>query len=206
MNMEAVVTDNGVNLKHNGLMETKPEKEKPVKPTSLSSGSDTEEEEEERSVGSLKRVSNKKRKRSIADEGRVAKTKSSREKRRKEKINGDEKKLKQRSSVKRRAKTKKEDKEREQELKLVPFIEPTDAGNSSDSDSHVKNENFKDCRSMTRSLRVTTLFLHYLIIVLSEIHCVLSSLPLYTGCFGRTCDLPSMLQRRKKISFHLHFL
>ncbi|KAH0863847.1 hypothetical protein HID58_081058, partial [Brassica napus] len=155
MNMEAVVTDNGVNLKHNGLMETKPEKEKPVKPTSLSSGSDTEEEEEERSVGSLKRVSNKKRKRSIADEGRVAKTKSSREKRRKEKINGDEKKLKQRSSVKRRAKTKKEDKEREreQELKLVPFIEPTDAGNSSDSDSHVKNENFKDCRSMTRSLR-----------------------------------------------------
>lgn len=170
MKMEAVVTDNGVNLKHSGLMETKPEKDKPVKPTSLSSGSDIEEEEEEeRSVGSLKRVSNKKRKRSIADEGRVAKTKSSREKRaanrRKEKINGGEKKLKQRSSVRRRAKTKKEDKEREQELSLVPFIEPTDAGNSSESDSHVKNDNFNDCRSMTRSLRVRTLFLHYVILV-----------------------------------------
>ncbi|CAH8389099.1 unnamed protein product [Eruca vesicaria subsp. sativa] len=160
--MEAVVAANGVNHKHNGLLETKPEKEKPVKPTSLSSGSDIEEEES--SVRSLKRVSNKKRKRSTADEGRVAKTKSSKEKKapkkRKEKTNDDdnEKKLKQRSSVKRRAKTKKEDKEREQELKLVPFINQTDAVNSScshsDSDSHVKNDNFKDCRSMTRSLRV----------------------------------------------------
>ncbi|KAF8071414.1 hypothetical protein N665_1128s0013 [Sinapis alba] len=156
MKMEAVVADNGVNLKHNGLMETKPEKEKPVKPTSLNSGSDIEEEE--RSVGSLKRVSNKKRKRSIADEGRVAKTKSSREKRtakkRKEQRNGDDEKKPEenkRSSVKRRAKTKK------QELKLVPFIDPTDAVNGScshsESDSHVKNDNFKDCRSMTRSLR-----------------------------------------------------
>lgn len=167
MKMEAVVADH----KRNGRMETKPEKEKPVKPTSLSSSSDVEEEEE-RSVGSLKRVSNKKRKRSIADEGRVAKTKSSREKRaarkRKEKGNGDdeEKKPKQRSSVKRRAKTKKEDKEREQELKLVPFIEPTGSCSHSESDSHVKNDNFNDCRSMTRSLRViTTLFLHHVILV-----------------------------------------
>ncbi|XP_018450448.1 lysine-specific demethylase JMJ26 isoform X2 [Raphanus sativus] len=156
MKMEAVVADH----KRNGRMETKPEKEKPVKPTSPSSGSDVEEEEEEeRSVGSLKRVSNKKRKRSIADEGRAAKTKPSREKRdtkkRKEKGNGDdeEKKPKQRSSVKRRAKTKKEDKEREQELKLVPFIEPTGSCSHSESDSHVKNDKFNDCRSMTRSLR-----------------------------------------------------
>ncbi|KAL0797701.1 hypothetical protein Bca101_052875 [Brassica carinata] len=164
---DVVAANDLMERKPEPLQDSCPEKKKPIKPTSLSSGSDIEVEEEESSVRSLKRVSNKKRKRSIADEDRVAKTKSSREKRaakkRIEKTNGDddekkpEEKPKQRSSVKRRAKMKKEDKEREQELSLVPFIEPTDDVNGScshsESDSHVKNDNFKDCRSMTRSLR-----------------------------------------------------
>lgn len=193
--MEAVVTAaNGVNLKHNGLMESSleslqdswPEKKKPVEATSVSTGSDIEEEN---SVESPKRVSNKKRKRSKADEGsKAGKTKPSRKKRalKKEEGSGDEKKceekVKQRSYVNRKAITQKEEEEWEQELEVVSFIKATSRSKSrkldcsdirfledvtdavsgscsrseSDfSDSHLKNENFNDCRSMTRSLRVT---------------------------------------------------
>ncbi|ESQ35636.1 hypothetical protein EUTSA_v10006772mg [Eutrema salsugineum] len=161
---EAVVAANGVNLKHNGLMESKPEqdswrqeKKKPVEPTSLSSGSEIEEEN---SVGSPKRVSNRKRKRSIADEAKVGKTKSSRKKKAAEKRNGDdekkcEEKLKQRSSVKRRGK---EEEKLEQSIYVLENETDVVYGSCSHSDSDLsdsnpKNGNFNDCRSMTRSLR-----------------------------------------------------
>uniref|UniRef100_A0A1J3J756 Lysine-specific demethylase JMJ25 n=1 Tax=Noccaea caerulescens TaxID=107243 RepID=A0A1J3J756_NOCCA len=177
--MEAVVADDGVNLKRKGLTESLedswPEMKDSVKPTSDSSASEIEEES---SVAFPKLVSNKKRKRSKADEVKEGKTKSSRKTRAWKKRdvcnegNGDgEEKVKQRSSVKR-----KEEEAQEQELQLVPFVktrsrnrnhsdirfheDETDVVNGSCSqsesdlsDSRLKNDKFKYCRSMTRSLK-----------------------------------------------------
>lgn len=191
--MEVVVATNGVNLNHNGVKESSVEscwleEKKPVEATSLSSGS-SDIEEEESSVGSPKRVSNKKRKRSKADAVKKASiAKSPRKNRTLKKRSGDDerkcevKNKKQRSSVNKRVKKEEEvvvddEKNWEQEHQLVPFIKSTSRhrsknsdiwfGNEIDnnascsrsesdlSDSHLKNENFNDCRSMTRSLKVT---------------------------------------------------
>ncbi|EOA37576.1 hypothetical protein CARUB_v10011915mg [Capsella rubella] len=138
-----VVTANGVNLKHKGGKEGSkgtcwPEKKKLLVATSLSSGSS--DIEEESSVECVKRVSNKRRKRSKADE---IKAKPSRKKKR-DGIGGVESKCeevekKQRSSVKRRAKEEEEvvddDKNWEQELQLVSFTKPTSRSRSKNSDS-----------------------------------------------------------------------
>lgn len=183
--MEAVVTaDGGGNLKHNGVTESKtedswPEEKDSVKPTSDSSASEIEDEN---IVAFPKLVSNKKRKRSKADEVKKGKTKSPRKTIASKKrdlcnegnCDGDgEEQVKQRSSVKR-----KEEEAQEQELQLVPFArtrsrnrnhsdvrfheDETDVVNGScsqsesdSSDSRLRNDKFKYCRSMTRSLKVT---------------------------------------------------
>ncbi|XP_019090861.1 PREDICTED: lysine-specific demethylase JMJ25-like isoform X2 [Camelina sativa] len=130
-----VVTANGVN---NGVKE----KKKLVGATSLSSGS-SDLEEESSSVECVKRVSNKTRKRSKADE---IKAKSSRKKRRVGSGGDDdeceEKKKKQRSSVKRRAKEEVEEevvddekKNRERKLQVVPFSKATSRSRRKNSDS-----------------------------------------------------------------------
>lgn len=156
--MEAVVADGLTE----SLEDSWPEKKDSVKPTSDSSASEIEEES---SVAFPKLVSNKKRKRSKANEVKEGKTKSPRKTRASKKRdlcnegNGDgEEKVKQRGSVKR-----KEEEAQEQQLQLVPFVK-TDVVNGSCSqsesdlsDSRLKNGRFKYCRSMTRSLKVTFL-------------------------------------------------
>lgn len=217
--MEAVVSDNGVNLKHNGLTETSPEdswpeKKKPVESTSVSTGSDIEEEN---SVASPKRVTNKKRKRSKADDcSKAGKTKPLRKKRALKKC---EERVKQRSSVNKKAITQKEEEKWEQGLELVSIDKATSPSKSRNSDCtdimvledvtdvvsgscsrsesdlsdcHPKNENFNEFRSMTRSLRVT------FVVILCETVLNLClkykcSLSFCTGGFGRPCNLPSML-------------
>ncbi|CAH2038183.1 unnamed protein product [Thlaspi arvense] len=173
--MEDVVAANGANLKHNGVM-----KKKPVEPTSNSSASDIEEE---RSVSNSKRKRSKADEvKAVKTESPRKKIAAKKLDSRKE-GNGDvdekkrEEKVKQRSPVK-----NKEEEKCEEELQLVSYIKATSRNrrldlNTSDhqffedetdvvngpcshsesdlSDSHLKNDKFKDCRSMTRSLKAS---------------------------------------------------
>ncbi|CAN8305422.1 unnamed protein product [Cochlearia groenlandica] len=166
-------------VKDNGVIEISKEScpEKKIiqdKATSIRSGSDIKEDEEDERFRQQV-VSNKKRKRSKADEGKARKRETLKKPRKSGKDEVKEKK-KQRISVKKRISTKHEEEEEEeeeeceQESKLgslttkatdVGFLESViDVSSASCSpseshlsDTHAKNNVFKEWRSMTRMLK-----------------------------------------------------